>query len=127
MVDAGPGEVMAHGQTTGAGSDDDDGRMHSRLSVEGGVVQATVTWTVVGLVMMSKTAERFWDCATMASMSAWLGSGATSNWTRMRSKPLGTSASIPRMPWRSISPCTVAVTERSWIPRLVATVATPAV
>jgi hypothetical protein len=33
VVDTGPGEVMAHGETTGAGSDDDDRRMHFRLSV----------------------------------------------------------------------------------------------
>jgi hypothetical protein len=35
VVDTGPGEVMAHGETTGAGSDDDDRRMHFRLSVAG--------------------------------------------------------------------------------------------
>ena len=33
----------------------------------------------------------------------------------MPSKPFRTSLSMPRIPWMSIPPSTVAVTERSWI------------
>ena len=46
---------------------------------------------------------------------------------RMPLKPLRTSGSMPRMPARSMSPSTVALTERSWMPRFLATEATPAV
>ena len=95
VVDAGPGEVVAHGEPTGAGSDDHDRRMHCQALRRAWRCQATVTCTVVGLVTMSKTAERFWDCATMASMSAGLASASMSYLTSMRSKPLRTSASIP--------------------------------
>jgi hypothetical protein len=59
VVDAGPGEVVAHSETTGAGPYDHDRRMHFRRSVPGDGCQATVTRTVVGLVTMSKTADRF--------------------------------------------------------------------
>jgi hypothetical protein len=51
------------------GPDDDDGDPHA-----GG--QPTVTVTLVGFVMASKTAERFCDCATNASMSSGLASAS---------------------------------------------------
>jgi hypothetical protein len=35
VIHAGPGQVMTRGEPTGAGSDDDDGRMQCRISVEG--------------------------------------------------------------------------------------------
>ncbi len=63
VIDAGPGEVMAHRQTSGAGAHDHDRDVH-------GPGQARATRTVVGLVTTSKTAERFCDCATIASRSA---------------------------------------------------------
>src|SRR3954449_2619495 len=45
----------------------------------------------------------------------------------MPSKPLRTSPSMPRMPWMSMPPSTVAETERSWMLRCWATAAMPAV
>ena len=78
MVDAGPGEVMAHGEPTGAGARRPRPTYAWSASSVVAACQATVTCTVVGLVTMSKTAERFWDCATMASMSAWLASASMS-------------------------------------------------
>ena len=83
--------------------------------------------TVVGLVMASNTAERFWDWATRAAISSRDTSASMSKVTVTLSNPLRTSPSIPSTPCRSMSPWTVAVTDRSWMPRLLATVATPAV
>ena len=78
MVDTGPSEVVAHGEPTGAGPDDHDRGVHRTRLLVRSLRQATETWTVVGLVTMSKTAERFWDWATMASMSARLASASMS-------------------------------------------------
>ena len=47
--------------------------------------------------------------------------------TLMPLKPLRTSLSMPRMPWTSMSPSSVAETDFSWISRFCATAATPAV
>ncbi|MNC93259.1 hypothetical protein D3C83_98430 [compost metagenome] len=59
-------------------------------------------------------------------MSASLASASISYFTRMPLKPLRTSASIPRMPCRSMSASTVALTDFSLMPRFAATVAMPA-
>ena len=61
-------------------------------------VQATSTVTFVGFVRASKTAERFWDWATSASMSSFEASASMLNVTLMSLKPLRTSLSAPRMP-----------------------------
>src|SRR5690606_13429859 len=91
------------------------------------VAQATVTVTLVGFVMMSNTAERFWDCATSASICSRVASASMSKVTLTSSNPLRTSLSAPRMPRMSIAPSSVAVTECSWMLRICATAATPAV
>ncbi len=91
------------------------------------MVQATSTVTFVGLVSASKTAERFCDWATRASMSAGEASASIEKVTLMSLKPLRTSASAPRMPRMSWPPSTEASTELSLMPRFCATEAMPAV
>ena len=76
MLDASLGQAPAHGEAGMASANDDDirGGHGARLdgvgalSVPRGYFTSTVT--LVGLVMMSYTAERFCDCATSASMSS---------------------------------------------------------
>ena len=77
--------------------------------------------------MMSNTAERFCDWATSAAISSAVASASMSKRTVTPLKPLRISGSAPRMPRMFIVPSTVAVTERSWMPRCWATAATPAV
>ena len=64
MVDRARGEAVAHGQAGVARADDDGG---VRMTALGFAAEAyfTSTVTLVGLVMMSYTAERFCDWATM--------------------------------------------------------------
>ena len=95
--------------------------------VGGCAITPTSTATLVGLVTMSNTAERFCDCATSASMSSRDASASILKRTVTPSKPLRTSPSMPRMPARSIAPSSVACTERSWMLRFCATLAMPAV
>src|SRR4029079_2485975 len=89
--------------------------------------QRPSTVTLVGLVMMSYTAERFCDWATSALISSGVASASMSYVTLMPLNPLRMSLSIPRMPETSMSPSSVADTDRSWISRFWATAATPAV
>src|SRR3984957_9436956 len=97
------GKVTAHRQAGLPGADDDDSEAHrshrrscSALGIRSGPAQARETWTVVGLVRMSKTAERFWDWARIASRSARLASASMSKVAVTWSKPLRTSPSMPR-------------------------------
>ena len=71
VVDAAVGEDAADGEAGVPGPDDDDAGPARRA-------QLTVTVTFVGLVMTSKTAERFCDWATSASMSSGLASASIS-------------------------------------------------
>lgn len=64
MFDAAIGEDAARREAGLAGPDDDDG------DAGGSRDQLTETATLVGFATMSNTAERFWDCATSASMSS---------------------------------------------------------
>ena len=60
-----------------AGADDDDVMVpHDTRSSRAVCRQLTVTRTSVGLVTMSKTAERFCDWATSASISSSLASAS---------------------------------------------------
>ena len=68
VIDRPFGQQPAGGKTRMAGADDDrrdafDGRSSGRCA------QATSTVMFTGLASASKTAERFCDCATSASMS----------------------------------------------------------
>src|SRR5579871_1111309 len=105
-----------------AGAYDDGGEV-----LDGRTRQATSTLTSVGLVSASKTAERFCDCATSASISSLEASASIEKVTLTSLKPFRTSLSTPRIPRMSWLPSTVDSTERSWIPRFCATDATPAV
>ena len=84
MVETSGGKVTAHGEAGLPGADDGGGhadRSHSRRALALGSVrlgQASETRTVVGLAMMSKTAERFWDWVRIASRSARLASASMS-------------------------------------------------
>ena len=71
MVDRAPCQAPAHGQA-GLASPDHDGRYPHccPLLWDSRGVYLTSTVTLVGLVMMSYTAERFCDCATSALMSS---------------------------------------------------------
>ncbi len=83
MIDPAIGQVPAHGEAGLAGADDDgrnplhDTRFPS-LFPTSRAGQLTVTCTWVGLVTMSNTADRFWDCATSAAMSSALASALMS-------------------------------------------------
>src|SRR5262249_34561564 len=125
VVDRALGEAAAHGEAGVARADDEGSG--SQLTPQLTFFLATDTETLVGLVMMSNTAERFCDCATSASRSSFDASASISKFTLMSLKPLRTSLSMPRMPWMSIEPSSVALTERSWILRSCAIDATPAV
>src|SRR5262249_52341118 len=88
MIDRASGQVVAHRQAGMTGADDDgsDSLSHRRG-------QLTSTVTFVGLVMMSYTAERFWDWATSALTSSGEASASMSYFTVMPLKPLRTSGS----------------------------------
>src|SRR5215472_11078874 len=122
MVNRAVAEEAARGQARVPRADDDRG-----YALDGVAPQATSTVTFVGLVSASKTAERFWDWATSASMSSFDASASMWKVTLMSLKPLRTSLSAPRIPRMSWAPSTVDSTERSWMPRFCATDATPAV
>ena len=66
MVDRTLSELIAHSKT-GMPSTDHNGRNAHCYAI--GPIQLTLTVTFVGLVTTSNTAERFCDCATMASIS----------------------------------------------------------
>jgi hypothetical protein len=70
VVDTPPREPPAHREAGLAGPDDDRRRAHHGAIPARRSRQATSTVTLVGLVMMSYTAERFCDCATIALMSS---------------------------------------------------------
>ena len=72
VVDRTLREAAAHGEPAVPGPDDDRcGVAPNRPPVRAVALgQATSTLTLVGLVMMSYTAERFCDCATSALMSS---------------------------------------------------------
>src|SRR5690606_32374257 len=128
VIDAALAQAPAHGEAGVPGADDDafDRAHGDPLPAE--VDQTfTATVTLVGLVTTSYTAERFCDCATRARISSGVASASMSKVTLMPSKPLRTSVSMPRMPWRSIEPSMVAATWRSWMLRCWATAAMPAV
>ena len=61
----------------------------------------TLTATSVGLVTMSKTAERFCDCAMSARFSSSVAFASMTNVIRIALKPLRTSASM-------LAPCLLA-------------------
>jgi hypothetical protein len=72
VIDRPFSETSARREAGMPGPDDDRGDLFDdsaplRLSTAD---QATSTVTLVGLVMTSNTADRFWDWATIASMSA---------------------------------------------------------
>src|SRR5918996_2881256 len=94
VVHAVVGEVLACRQAGGARPDDDDRGLagaHAVAHLLAVSVRASSTVTFVELATRSNTAERFWDWATMASMSARAASASTSYRTRMPPKPLCTS------------------------------------
>ena len=62
---ADPTQAIADANLTGVTSAD-----HDRRRVHPCLTQLTSTVTLVGLVMTSKTAERFCDCATSALISS---------------------------------------------------------
>src|ERR1044071_5964103 len=125
VVDRALGEAAAHGEAGVPRADDESGG--SQFTPQLRLFLVVETETLVGLVMTSYTAERFCDCATSASRSSFEASASISKFTLMSLKPLRTSLSMPRMPWMSIEPSSVALTERSWILRSCAIDATPAV
>ena len=69
VVDRALGEAATHRQPGVAGPDDDRGDVASCSAGVRRRTQPTSTVTLVGLVMMSNTADRFCDWATSASMS----------------------------------------------------------
>src|SRR5690606_23931210 len=115
VLDAALGEAAAHREPAMPRADDDDvnDAGHRRPPLTEGVDHATSTATFVGFVTISNTAERFCDWATRAAISSRDASASISKRTLIPSKPLRTSASMPRMPWMSMPASTVAVTERS--------------
>ena len=80
MVDRAIGETLAHGEAGMPGPDDGRGNpANASDSRHGGpLAYFTETVTLVGLVTISNTAERFWDWATNASMSSRLASASMS-------------------------------------------------
>jgi len=100
VVDRPLGETPARREPRVTGSDDDGGDLFDDSSPDRyvAVVLLTATVTLVGLVTTSYTAERFCDCATIASMSSSDASASMSKLTLISSYPLRTSLSIPRMP-----------------------------
>src|SRR5262249_24429070 len=88
--------------------------------------QFVCTVTIVGFVMMSNTAERFWDWATSASMASREAWASMAKRTAIELNALRTSGSPPRIPRMFMLPSSVEVTLLSWIPRCCATAATPA-
>src|SRR6185295_1536579 len=77
VVDRAGGEAVAHRQAGVTRADDDGRRSHGRAAwwLED---YLTSTVTFVGLVMMSYTAERFCDCASIARISAGVASASMS-------------------------------------------------
>ena len=69
MVDRALAKEVADGETGVTGAD------HDRRRAYGCIAQLTLTVTLVGLVITSNTADRFWDWATRASMSSCDGIG----------------------------------------------------
>ena len=69
MVDRALAEEAARRQAGVAGSDDDRGDVFDDTAPRAAARQTTATVTFVGFVSTSYTAERFCDCATMASIS----------------------------------------------------------
>ena len=69
MIDGAFEKEPARGQTGVAGSDDDSGDGFDDSAPDQPQPQTTATVTFVGLVRTSYTADRFCDCATMASIS----------------------------------------------------------
>src|SRR5690606_34748987 len=118
VVDGQGAEAVTHGQPGVASADHHRGYRTVHFRPDGGWVGGhfTATCTEVGLVMMSNTAERFWDWATRARISSRPASASTTKVTLTSSKPLRTSLSTPRIPCRSMVVSRVAVTECSWMP-----------
>ena len=84
VVNPVPGEKMAGGQAGLTGADDHGGGAAGPALERACRHTRTSTSTWVGLVTISYTAERFWDCATTASMSSGEASASISNVTLMR-------------------------------------------
>ena len=93
MIDRSLSEEVARGKAGVAGPDD-----NRREVLDGVCPQATSTVTSVGFVSASKTADRFCDWATSASISCSEASASILNVTLMSLKPFRTSLSTPRIP-----------------------------
>ena len=82
MIDAAIGQAATRCQTGLAAADHDDIDVadicHGTHSFAQQPDQTTSTTTDVGLVTTSNTAERFWDWATTASISALVASASIS-------------------------------------------------
>ena len=79
VVDRALGEAAAHRQPGVAGADDDGRGAHAAAPCSRGErLSCTSTVTLVGLVMMSYTAERFCDWATSALISSGVASASMS-------------------------------------------------
>ena len=110
-----------------AGADDDDGHAHGGAGVliDGQFTVDDDVGRVGDDVEHRRTLLRLRD-QRLDALLAWRRRRSRKS-TLMPSKPLRTSLSMPRMPWMSMPPSSVAVTERSWMPRVCATAPTPAV
>ena len=117
---------LAHRQAGVAGTDDDGADGRSRRASRSAQWRSATT-TFVGLVMMSNTAERFCDWATSASISSAVGVGVDVE-AHVDAAEAVADVRIGAEDAQDVHvPSTVAVTERSWMPRCWATAATPAV
>ena len=85
------------------------------------------TVTLVGFVTMSKTADRFCDWATSASMSAAARVGVDREVDRDALEAVADVGIGAEHAEHVHVASSVAVTERSWMSRICATAATPAV
>jgi hypothetical protein len=93
VVERSLAEEVAGGDAGVAGAYDNSGE-----AFDGSTCQATSTVTSVGFVSASKTADRFCDWATSASMSSLEASASIENVTFTSLKPFRTSLSTPRIP-----------------------------